>query len=62
MVNIISINSFRYKREYLSEILLRVNVATDKGSGRNEMWTKQTDEIRVALKNWILVRVELMVW
>ena len=62
MVNIICINSFRYKHEYLSAILLRVNVAADEGSGRNEMWTKQTDEIRVALQNWILVRVELMAW
>ena len=37
VVNIICINSFRYKHEYLSAILLRVNVLADKGSGRNEM-------------------------
>ena len=39
MVNIICIDSFRHKRDYLCEISLEANVETDKGNGRNETQT-----------------------
>ena len=37
VVNIISIDSFCYKRDYLCKISLEANVATDEGISRNEI-------------------------
>ena len=37
------IDSFRYYRDYLCDISLKANVATDEGNGRNEMWTLEKE-------------------
>ena len=38
-----------------------INVATDGGNGRNEMWTlKKWDEIAIAVQSLLWVRLELM--
>ena len=47
---------------YLKKILLRINVATDKGSSQNEIWHWRNSEIGVVLQSWLWVHVELMVW
>ena len=44
--------------DYLKKLSIRVNVATDKGNDRNEMWHWTDDEIGVAVQSWFWVRVE----
>ena len=59
LVNTICINSFRYQRDYLCETSLKANVANSARKDRNETWTEQRDETRVALQSWLWERVEL---
>ena len=48
--------------DYLNNISIKTNVATDEGNSRNEMWHWTNDEIGVAVQSPLWMRVELMAW
>ena len=48
--------------DYLKNISIKINVATDEDNIRNENWHWTNDEIGVAKQSWFWVRVELMAW
>ena len=51
-----------YIHTYVSIYSIKINMATDEGNSRNEIWHWTDDEIGVAVQNWLWVWVELMAW
>ena len=51
-----------HSRDYLKKTSIKLNVATDEGSGRNEIEHWTNDKIGVAAQSWLWVWVELMAW
>ena len=48
--------------DYLKKISIKINLATEEGKSRNEIWQWTNDEIRVAVQSWLWVRIELKAW
>ena len=48
--------------DYLKKNLIKINLATDEGISRNEIWHWINDEIGVAAQSWLWAPVELMTW
>ena len=48
--------------DYLKKTSIEINVATDEGNIRIEIWHLANGEIEVAVQCWLWVRVELMAW
>ena len=45
--------------DYLKNISIKKNLATEEGKSRNEIWQWTNDAIRVAVQSWLWVRIEL---
>ena len=58
MYQMIPLNS----RDYLKKTSIKKTVATDEDNNRKEIEHWKNDEIWVAVKSWLWVRVELMAW
>ena len=48
--------------DYLNKNSMKINMVTEEGNSRNEMWHWANEEIGVAVQSWLWVRVELMAW
>ena len=48
--------------DYLKKISIKINLETDEGKSRNEIWHWTQDKIRAAAQSWLWVQVELMAY
>ena len=46
----------------LEKISIKIIMVTDKSNTRNKIWHWTNNEIEIAVKSWLWVQIELMVW